>query len=400
MRHITQVAHRCTICKTPNTWVPSSLVYWGEVVGLRSAAILGRISAYHICEKAKSVGVKSLWLGIRDPLGCPRATEIQIFAYNRLGPSQQMFDYLGCRRSHKTKSIQNDDSKDVTEASNGQDYATKRKRMRLDEICREQYPEFSRNVIQSFIAQGKVLVDGVPVLKAGAQIKPNASINVTGNVPKFVCRAGLKLEAAIKAFGIVPDSRVVLDAGLSTGGFTDCWIQSGASHVFGIDVGYGQVAEKIRVHQSVTVMERTNLRHLRRSDLESHLQGKGIDLVSLDVSFISTLKMRDAICDIMEPQGDVVLLIKPQFEAGKQAVGAGGVVRDKSVHASVLHNVIHGWQDAGFRCSGLIRSPIKGATAGNVEYLCHLKRGLDNVAPDNYIDELLLELGLQQSTLQ
>jgi 23S rRNA (cytidine1920-2'-O)/16S rRNA (cytidine1409-2'-O)-methyltransferase len=299
-----------------------------------------------------------------------------------------------------TKSFENDVSKSVDEANNCDEHASKRKKMRLDELCREQYPEFSRNVIQSFIAQGKVLVDGVPVLKAGAQIKPTASITVTGNVPKFVCRAGLKLEAAIQAFGIVPDSRVVLDAGLSTGGFTDCWIQYGAAHVFGIDVGYGQVAEKVRVHQSVTVMERTNLRHLRRSNLESHLQGKGIDLVSLDVSFISTLKMRDAICDIMEPQGDVVLLIKPQFEAGKQAVGAGGVVRDKSVHASVLYNVIHGWQDAGFRCSGLIKSPIKGATAGNIEYLCHLKRGIDNVAPDDHIHELLLELGLQQATPQ
>eukprot|EP00890_Picochlorum_soloecismus_P005051 jgi/Picsp_1/5547/NSC_02906-R1_hemolysin a len=397
MRRIPQVSQYWTICKPLNTWVPSSLLFWGEV---QSAAKHGRILAYHVCEKAQSIGVESSWSGFRDPLGCSKTTGLQISACSRLGPSQQFVQYFGCRRSHRTKSFENDDFKSVDEASPCHEYVIKRKKMRLDEICREQYPEFSRNVIQSFIAQGKVLVDGVPVLKAGAQIKPTASITVTGNLPKFVCRAGLKLEAAIKAFGIVPDSRVVLDAGLSTGGFTDCWIQYGASHVFGIDVGYGQVAEKIRVHQSVTVMERTNLRHLRRSNLESHLQGKRIDLVSLDVSFISTLKMRDAICDIMEPRGDVVLLIKPQFEAGKQAVGAGGVVRDKSVHANVLHNVIHGWQDVGFRCSGLIQSPIKGATAGNVEYLCHLKRGLENVAPDNNIDELLLELGLQQSTVQ
>lgn len=264
-----------------------------------------------------------------------------------------------------------------------------RRKRRLDDVCRELYPEFSRNVIQSFIAQGKVLVNDKPVVKSGAQVDPTrAEVRVTAQVPKYVCRAGLKMERALEEFFSDRDveiagrqdvlrGRVALDAGLSTGGFTDCILQHGADHVFGVDVGYGQVAEKIRVDERVTVMERTNLRHLRKVDFEqfSACSNANIDFVSLDVSFISTLKMREAVCDIMEEKGDLILLIKPQFEAGKGQVGAGGVVRDPEVRREIVAAVIHGWQDAGFAFQNLIQSPIKGAASGNTEYLCHLTRG-------------------------
>ncbi len=270
-----------------------------------------------------------------------------------------------------------------------------RKKRRLDDVCRELYPEFSRNVIQSFIAQGKVLVNDKPVVKSGAQVDPTkAEVRVTAQVPKYVCRAGLKMERALEDFfgleGVgsagrqdALRGRVALDAGLSTGGFTDCILQHGADHVFGVDVGYGQVAEKIRVDERVTVMERTNLRHLRKADFEQfpECRNRKIDFVSLDVSFISTLKIREAICDIMEEEGDLILLIKPQFEAGKGQVGAGGVVRDPNVRREVVAAVIHGWQDAGFSFQKLIQSPIKGAASGNTEYLCHFTRGKGGGTP-------------------
>ena len=249
----------------------------------------------------------------------------------------------------------------------------KRAKRRLDDVCKELYPQYTKNVIQSFVVRGKVTVDGTPVLKAGTQIRDGASVVITAEIPKYVCRAGLKMEAALEKFCIDVSGRVVLDAGLSTGGFTDCLLQYGAAHVFGVDVGYGQVAEKIRVHPQVTVMERTNLRHLRSLDFVGFKMP--ITFVSLDVSFISTLKMRDAISDIMEAHGDVVLLIKPQFEAGKQHVGAGGVVRDASVHREVIERVVTGWEDVGFVFQNLMVSPIKGAASGNTEYLCHLIRG-------------------------
>ena len=263
----------------------------------------------------------------------------------------------------------------------------KQKRRRLDEVCAELYPEYSRNVIQSFIAQGKVLVDDRPVTKSGTQIDPSRSgaIRLTAQVPRYVCRAGLKMQGALEAFFGTKEmsesqrqslfnGRVGLDAGLSTGGFTDCLLQHGMDHVYGVDVGYGQVAEKIRVDTRVTVMERTNLRHLRRSDIPE-ISPRGIDFVSLDVSFISTLKMREAVCDIMEAKGDLILLIKPQFEAGKDNIGAGGVVRDVQVREEVVSRVVQGWEDVGFQCGLVVESPITGATSGNIEYLAHLKRG-------------------------
>ena len=218
-----------------------------------------------------------------------------------------------------------------------------------------------------------MLVNDKAVLKAGTPVSSTANVVITAEQPKFVCRAGLKLEAALDHFKIDPTGFSALDSGLSTGGFTDCLLQRGALRVVGVDVGYGQVAEKVRVDPRVTIMERTNLRHLRRGDLPHG--AAPLDIVTLDLSFISSLKMRETVCDILkENSGQLLLLIKPQFEAGKAEVNAGGVVRDPEVRAKVVSSVIEGWKEVGFECLGWMESPIKGAASGNTEYLAHFIR--------------------------
>ncbi|KAL4425198.1 hypothetical protein ABPG75_009214 [Micractinium tetrahymenae] len=245
----------------------------------------------------------------------------------------------------------------------------KRKR-RLDEVCLELHPEHSRNVIQSWIVQGKVLVNGRPVLKAGTQVSDASTVTITAEQPKFVCRAGLKLEAALDHWAIDVAGKAALDSGLSTGGFADCLLQRGAASVVGVDVGYGQVAEKVRTDPRVRVMERTNLRNLRLPDIG----GQPVDIVTLDLSFISSTKMVDTVCDVLRPDGELVLLIKPQFEAGKEQVSTGGVVRDPAVHRQVIDKVVGAWEGVGFACQGWKESPIKGAASGNTEFISYFVR--------------------------
>lgn len=172
---------------------------------------------------------------------------------------------------------------------------------------------------------GKVLVDGKVVTKAGTQIPDKAVVEIMAEIPKYVCRGGHKLEAAIENLGIDVTGKVALDSGLSTGGFTDCLLQYGASFVYGVDVGYGQVADKIRRDERVSVIERTNLRYL------SELPQK-VDLVTLDLSFISILMVMPAVVNLMKEEATLVTLIKPQFEARRSQVGGGGIVRDPVVH--------------------------------------------------------------------
>lgn len=212
-----------------------------------------------------------------------------------------------------------------------------------------------------------------PVTKAGTQVSDAATVLIIAEQPKYVCRAGLKLESALEHFSVDISGKRALDSGLSTGGFTDCLLQKGAVHVVGVDVGYGQVAERVRTDPRVTVMERTNLRNLKLEDLPG---SEAVDLVTLDLSFISVLKVLDAVCDVLKPQGELIVLIKPQFEAGKAQVSAGGVVRDPAVHQEVIQKVVESCKGLGFECEGWIESPIKGATAGNTEFLAYFKRGV------------------------
>ncbi|RCV08496.1 hypothetical protein SETIT_1G331100v2 [Setaria italica] len=192
-----------------------------------------------------------------------------------------------------------------------------RKKRRLDEVCLERFQQYSRTYIQSWILQGKVIVDGRVVNKAGTQVSDKSVIEIKAEIPKYVCRAGHKLEAAIKEFGIDCDGKIALDSGLSTGGFTDCLLQNGASHVYGVDVGYGQVAEKIRTHERVSVIERTNLRYLSQLP-------QPVDLVTLDLSFISILLVMPAVIKVMKMDSTLITLIKPQFEARRSQVRLNG----------------------------------------------------------------------------
>ncbi|XP_058101873.1 uncharacterized protein LOC131246030 isoform X2 [Magnolia sinica] len=236
-----------------------------------------------------------------------------------------------------------------------------KKKKRLDEVCLEQYQQYSRTFIQSWILQGKVFVDGRVVNKAGTPVSDKAVVEIVAEVPKYVCRAGYKLEAAIEQLGVDVAGRVALDSGLSTGGFTDCLLQYGVSFVYGVDVGYGQVADKIRQDERVSVIERTNLRYL------PGLPQK-VDLVTLDLSFISILLVMPAVLNVMKNESTLITLVKPQFEARRSQVGGGGIVRDPAVHQEVLERIIKGVEGFGFSNKGWIESPLKGAE-GNTEFL-------------------------------
>lgn len=241
-----------------------------------------------------------------------------------------------------------------------------KKKKRLDEICLERFQQYSRTYIQSWILQGKVFVDGKMVNKAGTPISEKSVVEIIAEVPRYVCRAGYKLEAAIEKLGVDVAGKVALDSGLSTGGFTDCLLQYGASVVYGVDVGYGQVADKIRRDQRVCVIERTNLRYL------SELPQK-VDLVTLDLSFISILLVMPAVVNVMKEDATLVTLVKPQFEARRSEVGSGGIVRDPQVHQEVLERITRGVENFGFVSKGWIESPIKGAE-GNKEFLVCFNR--------------------------
>ncbi|XP_042466552.1 putative rRNA methyltransferase YqxC isoform X1 [Zingiber officinale] len=242
----------------------------------------------------------------------------------------------------------------------------RKKRKRLDELCVERFQEYSRTLIQSWILQGKVIVDGRVVSKAGTPTSDSSVIEIKAEIPKYVCRAGYKLEAAIEKLNVDVVDKIALDSGLSTGGFTDCLLQHGASHVYGVDVGYGQVADKIRRDKRVSVIERTNLRYLPGLPQE-------VDIVTLDLSFISILLVMPAVINVMKPDSTLVTLVKPQFEARRSQVGGGGIVRDPEVHQEVLEKIIKGVEGFGFCCKGWIESPIKGAE-GNKEFLVCFQR--------------------------
>jgi len=240
------------------------------------------------------------------------------------------------------------------------------KKKRLDKVILEKFPHLSRNQIQSFIMQGKIKIDGQVCTKVGTLIDPLLGVLLEDDTPKYVCRAGHKLERALEHFGIDVRNKVILDAGLSTGGFTDCLLQSGAKRVYGVDVGYGQVHEKISNNTRVNVMERTNLRYLK--DV-----GELVDVITLDLAFISVLKVMESVCSLLKPQGKLIVLIKPQFEARREQVGRGGIVKDEKVHQEVVERVVSGIVEQGFSFCGVTDSPITGAT-GNKEFLAFFER--------------------------
>ena len=237
---------------------------------------------------------------------------------------------------------------------------------RLDVLLTEQMYADSRSKAQAIIMSGNVYVNGQKADKPGMSFEETVQIEVRGAVCPYVSRGGLKLEKALRDFGVKPEGYVCSDSGASTGGFTDCLLQQGARKVFAIDVGYGQLDWKIRSDERVVVMERTNIRYVTPEQL-----GEPLDLSVIDVSFISLKIVLPTIKTLLKPTGQVLCLIKPQFEAGKEKVGKKGVVRDKAVHKEVLDNFVALADELGFRILGLTFSPVKGPE-GNIEFLGHL----------------------------
>ena len=218
------------------------------------------------------------------------------------------------------------------------------------------------------IMEGNVFVENQREDKAGATFDTEAEITVKGNTLKYVSRGGLKLEKAMTHFGITLEGKVCMDIGASTGGFTDCMLQNGAVKVYSVDVGYGQFAWKLRQDPRVVCMEKTNIRYVTPADIDDVL-----DFASVDVSFISLTKVLIPARERLRDGGEMVCLIKPQFEAGREKVGKKGVVRDKAVHEEVVERIIEFASQNGFFVKNLEYSPIKGPE-GNIEYLVYIRK--------------------------
>ena len=248
---------------------------------------------------------------------------------------------------------------------------------RLDVLLTERGHAETRSKAQAIIMSGLVYVDGQKADKPGVSYEEHVDIEVrTGGCP-YVSRGGLKLEKALRDFGVKPEGYVCSDSGASTGGFTDCLLQQGAKKVYAIDVGYGQLDWKIRSDPRVVVMERTNVRYVTKEQL-----GEPLDLSVIDVSFISLKIVLPTIKALLKLDGQVLCLIKPQFEAGKEKVGKKGVVREPETHKEVLDNFVTLANDLSFKILGLTFSPVKGPE-GNIEFLAHLTlANKEGIVPD------------------
>ena len=255
---------------------------------------------------------------------------------------------------------------------------------RLDVAVFEQGFADSRAKAGALIMAGQVYVNSQKITKAGYNLKEDDVIEVRGEKFPYVSRGGLKLEKAIKEFFIDLDGLVCMDIGASTGGFTDCMLQNGAKKVYAVDVGYGQLAWKLRSDSRVVNMERTNFRYLTLDDIDELL-----DFASVDVSFISLKIILPVLFELLNEDSCAVCLIKPQFEAGREKVGKKGVVREISTHKEVVNNIVNFAFETGFSVLGLSFSPIKGPE-GNIEYLMYIKKPiLDNEFSVDNIDEIV-----------
>ena len=239
---------------------------------------------------------------------------------------------------------------------------------RLDVLMVERGLSESREKAKAVIMSGNVFVDGEREDKAGASFPETVAIEIKGNPLKYVSRGGLKLEKAMEQFDVEVSGKVCMDVGSSTGGFTDCMLQNGAVRVYAVDVGTNQLAWKLRQDERVVVMEKTNIRYVTREQIE-----EPVEFASIDVAFISLTKVLEPVKELLTPEGQVVALIKPQFEAGREQVGKKGVVRDKKVHLEVIERVFEYASGIGLEVAALDFSPIKGPE-GNIEYLAHLKK--------------------------
>ena len=245
---------------------------------------------------------------------------------------------------------------------------------RLDIMMVEQGLAPSREKAKAYIMAGEVYVNGQKEDKAGSMFAETVKLEVRGKTLPYVSRGGLKLEKAMAEFPIELNGCICGDIGASTGGFTDCMLQNGASKVYSVDVGYGQLAWKLREDPRVVCMERTNARYLTHEQIPDEL-----DFASIDVSFISLKLILPAVANVLKDGGYVASLVKPQFEAGREKVGKKGVVRDPAVHKEVLEHYLEHAREAGFGVLGLTYSPIRGPE-GNIEYLGFLQKGAETTA--------------------
>jgi 23S rRNA (cytidine1920-2'-O)/16S rRNA (cytidine1409-2'-O)-methyltransferase len=242
------------------------------------------------------------------------------------------------------------------------------KKERLDNLLVDRGLVSSRERAKALIAAGKVFVDQQKVDKPGATVRVEARLQLTAQLP-YVSRGGLKLEGALRAFGIDPGGMVVMDVGASTGGFTDCILQRGAKKVYAVDVGYGQLAWKLRNDPRVVNLERANIRYLQREAVEE----EGVDLILIDTSFISIEKFLPHLLGFLKEGGILLGLIKPQFEVGKGEVGKGGVVKDPALHQKAIDRISAFSRELGLSVLGVVESPLLGPK-GNKEFFIHLRR--------------------------
>ena len=249
------------------------------------------------------------------------------------------------------------------------------KKIRLDQLVFDLGLAESRERAKTTVMSGLVFVNGQRADKPGMQVSPDIKVEIKGTALPYVSRGGLKLEKALKVFPIDVNDKVCIDCGASTGGFTDVLLKNGAAKVYSVDVGYGQLAWSLRNDERVVNMERTNIRYI-----SPELIPEPLDICVMDLSFISVKLVLPAVCALLKDNAQLVCLIKPQFEAGREEVGKKGVVRDKAVHLSVIESVLSFAPTVGMTVMGLDFSPIKGPE-GNREYLCYMKKGVQEADP-------------------
>lgn len=259
---------------------------------------------------------------------------------------------------------------------------------RLDKILTDKGFFETKSRAQAAIMAGDVKVDGIVITKAGFQLEPKENTIFEIKSMPFVSRGGFKLDKAIKAFNIDLSGKICLDAGASTGGFTDCMLQNGAQKVYSVDVGYGQIAWKLRTDNRVKVIEKVNVKNCTLNDIYAQDEEKA-QFLTMDLSFISITKVLENLIKLADPNDfEIVSLIKPQFEAGKEQVGKNGVVREKEIHIEVIENVLNYCKDLSLNIKDLTFSPIKGP-AGNIEYLVYLtnKTTENNISIEDVVNK-------------
>lgn len=254
---------------------------------------------------------------------------------------------------------------------------------RLDVLLVKRNLAESREKAKTYIKAGMVFVDGIKAQKASVSLEETAILEIKGETLKYVSRGGLKLEKAIEQFKIGIQGQTCMDVGASTGGFTDCMLQNGAKKVFAIDVGTSQLASKLRLDKRVICMENTNIRYVTIEDI-----GEFVDFISIDVAFISLSKVLEPVWALMKDGAELVCLIKPQFEAGKEKIGKKGVVREKKVHEEVIVSVTSFACVTGFELLGLEYSPIKGPE-GNIEYLLYARKCMEQEVCQQSLQNML-----------